>query len=512
MYRFDYIIVGSGLAGLYAAYKAAKYGKVAIVTKCKLNENNSFYAQGGIAAVTDNLDSVDLHISDTLVAGRGLCNREAVEILAKEAPQRIQELIEEGMIFDSVNGELTLGLEGGHSKRRVLHAGGDITGRRVMEFMISKVNASKNITILENYSLLTLITDKTRCYGAICWDQKKETTQKLYSSFTILATGGASAIYNRSTNPEGSIGDGIAIAYKSGCEIMDLEFIQFHPTTLYTPKNRSFLISEAVRGEGAYLINSKGERFMEGVHPLKELAPRDIVSQEIHKQPGGYAYLTLNHLDSNHIKSRFPHIYKQCKDIGEDLADKIAVAPAAHYTIGGIYTDLNSKTSLDNLYACGEVASNGLMGANRLASNSLAECLVFGARAIEDSIGCIKYTISEDIDIEYYKDNGKFASYLEIIDQVKNILTESAGIIRSEKALSKGLEKVDFLMSKIIETNEYYSILSSNILVVAKLILNGALNRRESRGGHFREDYILEDSKTYHIIQKNGEEVKKIYR
>lgn len=512
MYKFDYIVIGSGLAGLYAAYKASKYGKVAIVTKCNINENNSYYAQGGIAAVTNNLDSTELHIKDTIIAGRGLCNKEAVEVLAKEAPLRIQELIKEGMEFDSVNGQLTLGLEGGHSKRRILHAGGDITGRRVMEFMISKVRASKEITILENYNVLQLISSKTTCYGVNCWDEKKERSEIILASYTIIATGGASAIYKRSTNPQSSVGDGIAIAFNAGCEIMDIEFIQFHPTTLYTPQNRSFLISEAVRGEGAFLLNCNGDRFMDGIHPLKELAPRDIVSQEIYKQPGGFAYLSLKHLDPTHIKSRFPHIYKQCKDIGEDLTDQIPVAPAAHYTIGGIYTNLHSKTSLDNLYACGEVAANGLMGANRLASNSLAECLVFGARAVEDSLKQSFNNTIEPQNIDYYKDNGNFACYLELSDKVKTILTESAGIIRSEKKISNGLEKINHLMSTIKDTKEYYSILSSNILVVAKLILTGAINRNESRGGHFREDFNKEDSKAYHTIQKKGEEVKKIYR
>lgn len=388
MFKFDYIVIGSGLAGLYAAYKASMRGSVAVITKSFLRESNSFNAQGGIAAVTSEDDSTEMHKEDTLVAGRGLCEESSVDILVNEGPARIQEIIAEDMKFDTENGELALGLEGGHHKRRILHAGGDSTGRWVTEFAISKVKSQHHIQIFENTLLLDLLVKDGVCYGVRCWSENSELQSEskgseviLHADHVFLTSGGASAIYARTTNPLTTIGDGIAIAYKAGCRIVDMEFIQFHPTGLYRKdSSQAFLISEAVRGEHAHLLDKNGNRFMIPLHELAELAPRDVVARSIYKQmkmdERPYVMLSLKHLDREMILKRFPAIYAKCKECGYDLTQEIPVAPAAHYSVGGILSNHNGRTDIKRLYVCGEVAATGIMGANRLASNSLIECLV----------------------------------------------------------------------------------------------------------------------------------------
>ena len=529
MRKFDYIIVGSGLAGLYAAYKASAKGSVAVITKSFLRESNSFNAQGGIAAVTSRDDNPEIHKSDTLIAGRGLCEDRSVEILVNEGPDRIAEIIAEGMEFDTVNGVLALGLEGGHHKRRILHAGGDATGRWITEFAIKKVLERDNISIFENTLLLDLLVSEGECYGVRCWSEnealqsagEKGSEVLLYANHVFLTSGGASAVYARTTNPQTTIGDGLAIAYKSGCRILDMEFIQFHPSGLYLKDSqRAFLISEAVRGERAHLLDKNGKRFMVPIHELAELAPRDIVARSISKQmqKDGMPYVTLSlkHLDKEMILQRFPGIYAQCKEFGYDLTQEIPVAPAAHYSVGGVMSNNEGRTDVKRLYVCGEVAATGIMGANRLASNSLIECLVFASRAVEDSVKVGAVKECPHFDHEYTKDEANAELYARLKEQVSEIMNSHAGIIRSEEGLKEGLKKIEALSQSIkqrqaqrqVSGREYYLEASRRLLCVARLIMSPALLRQESRGGHYREDFpCADEAYALHSVQRKGEEI-----
>ncbi|MBR3775428.1 MAG: L-aspartate oxidase [Alistipes sp.] len=528
MRKFDYIIVGSGLAGLYAAYKASAKGSVAVITKSFLRESNSFNAQGGIAAVTSRDDNPEIHKSDTLIAGRGLCEDRSVEILVNEGPDRIAEIIAEGMEFDTVNGVLALGLEGGHHKRRILHAGGDATGRWITEFAIKKVLERDNISIFENTLLLDLLVSEGECYGVRCWSEnealqsdEKGSEVLLYANHVFLTSGGASAVYARTTNPQTTIGDGLAIAYKSGCRILDMEFIQFHPSGLYLKDSqRAFLISEAVRGERAHLLDKNGKRFMVPIHELAELAPRDIVARSIYKQmqKDGMPYVTLSlkHLDKEMILQRFPGIYAQCKEFGYDLTQEIPVAPAAHYSVGGVMSNNEGRTDVKRLYVCGEVAATGIMGANRLASNSLIECLVFASRAVEDSVKVGAVKECPHFDYEYTKDEANAELYARLKEQVSEIMNSHAGIIRSEEGLKEGLKKIEALSQSIkqrqaqrqVSGREYYLEASRRLLCVARLIMSPALLRQESRGGHYREDFpCADEAYALHSVQRKGEEI-----
>ena len=527
MLKFDYVVIGSGLAGLYAAYKASAKGSVAVITKSFIRESNSFNAQGGIAAVTSEDDSPEIHKSDTLIAGRGLCEDSSVDILVNEGPERIEEIIADDMKFDTENGSLALGLEGGHHKRRILHAGGDSTGRWITEFAISKVEFQNNITIFENTLLLDLMVKDGECYGVRCWSdnpklQSKESGSEvlIYANHVFLTSGGASAVYARTTNPLTTIGDGVAIAYKAGCRIVDMEFIQFHPSGLYRKgSSQAFLISEAVRGERAHLLDKNGKRFMVPIHELAELAPRDIVARSIFKQMKidgrPFVTLSLKHLDREMILKRFPAIYAKCKEYGYDLTQEIPVAPAAHYSVGGVLSNNNGRTDIKRLYVCGEVAATGIMGANRLASNSLIECLVFANRAIEDSVkeGTIK-----DIpifDTQYQRNEENADVYSHIRERVSEIMNLYAGIIRSETSLTEGLREIDELehivdniCSKYDDSKEYYVEASRRLLCVARLIMQPALMRKESRGGHYREDYPCTDETfAVHSVQRCGEQI-----
>ena len=527
MLKFDYVVIGSGLAGLYAAYKASAKGSVAVITKSFIRESNSFNAQGGIAAVTSEDDNPEIHKSDTLIAGRGLCEDSSVDILVNEGPERIEEIIADDMKFDTENGSLALGLEGGHHKRRILHAGGDSTGRWITEFAISKVESQNNITIFENTLLLDLMVKDGECYGVRCWSdnpklQSKESGSEvlIYANHVFLTSGGASAVYARTTNPLTTIGDGVAIAYKAGCRIVDMEFIQFHPSGLYRKESsQAFLISEAVRGERAHLLDKNGKRFMVPIHELAELAPRDIVARSIFKQMKidgrPFVTLSLKHLDREMILKRFPAIYAKCKEYGYDLTQEIPVAPAAHYSVGGVLSNNNGRTDIKRLYVCGEVAATGIMGANRLASNSLIECLVFANRAIEDSVkeGTIK-----DIpifDTQYQRNEENADVYSHIRERVSEIMNLYAGIIRSETSLTEGLREIDELehivdniCSKYDDSKEYYVEASRRLLCVARLIMQPALMRKESRGGHYREDYPCTDETfAVHSVQRCGEQI-----
>ena len=516
MNRYDYIIVGSGLAGLYSSHRASRYGNVALITKSGIRESNSYFAQGGIAAVTDEEDATEYHFDDTIIAGRGLSDHHAVDILVNEGPVRIKELIDEGMEFDMQNGELALGLEGGHHRRRILHAGGDITGKRITDFMIEKVSVNPNISIFENLAAIEILVSENICCGVRTWDLNSGEERIFTGDYTILATGGASAIYTHTTNPSTSVGDGIAIACRAGCQIADMEFIQFHPTSVYTESEKTYLISEAVRGEGAHLVNIKGERFMTAIHENGELAPRDIVARsiykEIQKQKEPFVYLTLNHLDPEKIKKRFPNIFAKLSTLGINMCERIPVAPAAHYMVGGIKTDTDGESSLKNLFVCGELASTGVMGANRLASNSLLECLVFGYRAIERSRNAIPSTIKsgeENFTPLFRIDYSRKGEFAELSKRVARILTTNAGIVRNEELLHNGLFRLEAeRIMYVKEDNEIFDLVGENLIIVAELIIKSAMMRRESRGGHYREDFPKENETfIHHIIQQRGREI-----
>lgn len=518
MIKFDYIVVGGGLSGLYTAFLLSKKGKVALLAKTSLSESNSYQAQGGLAAVTDEEDNEHLHYLDTLEAGRGLCNNEAVDILTKEAPKRIEELISMGMKFDEEQGKISLGLEGGHSHKRILHAGGDATGRLVTQFVTDLVLKEDNISIFENHIAIELITSGNKCIGLWCYNEKEHSQMAMVSSAVVLATGGAAALYNPTTNPLTSLGDGLILAHDAGAELMDLEFIQFHPTALYVPNESSFLISEAVRGEGAYLLDATGSRFMLAKHELAELAPRDVVAREIYntmeRDRLGKVTLSLKHLDCKHITSRFPTIAKYCKSKGMSLCDNIPVTPAAHYSVGGIRVNLNGKTNIDGLYAVGEVSATGVMGANRLASNSLTECLVFGKRIADDIHNKPEVTTYvtggyEPLRLYELSKESLLANEVESIMQLlRNTMTRNVGIVRDKKKLVEGIELIKKVIKSVEPKKDLY--VSQRLLYnrcrVALFIAKSALLRKESRGGHYRTDYpsSMEQEKAYHTVIRNN--------
>lgn len=502
-FHYDFIIIGSGLAGLNAALYASRFGKAALITKSKLDVSSTYWAQGGIAAAVADDDSTEYHLEDTLTAGAGLCRREVVEILVNEGPDRIKDLIDLGMKFDEKRGKLELGLEGNHSKRRVLHAGGDSTGREIIHFLAGKVAENNNIDIFENTHAFDLIAEDDSCAGVHVYNWKIKENQVFLGKGTIIAAGGATGIYSRTTNPHSSTGDGVFLAYNSGAEIANMELIQFHPSSLVTGKEETFLISEAVRGEGAYLLNSKNERFMLEIDSRGELAPRDIVAYEMNRQlsiPGNVVYLSLKHLDPDKIRNRFSNIYNQVKKYGLRLcSDLIPVAPAAHYMIGGVKTGLSGETNIQGLYACGETACTGVHGANRLASNSLLECLVFSKRAVDHSIaGPVSDSgiVNRSALIDYHVNNGKSKIFLGQRNKIAEVLSEHVGVARNESGLKKALNLFKLQRKKFdFDKREYHSKRFLSLLTVAELITESALLRKESRGGHRRTDYVNQEKR-----------------
>jgi len=512
---FDFLIIGGGLAGLYSANYAANFGRVAVLTKSTLEVSNSFWAQGGIAAAIGKDDSTKFHFDDTIKAGRGLCNKDAVKILVEEGRERILELIKLGMSFDKANGNVTLGLEGGHSRRRILHAGGDSTGREVVNYFTGIVKENKNIKIFENTFVYQPLVSNNKCFGAYAYNYLTKENFLFTSPNTILATGGASGIFSRTTNPHTSTGDGIALAYNAGAEISDMEFIQFHPTSFYTQSGETFLISEAVRGEGAYVVNEEGQRFLQSFDEQAELAPRDVVSAAIFTEMSSSGstnvYLTLSHLDHEKMKNRFSYIYNKALKYGVDITtDLVPIAPASHYMIGGIKTDLYGETNINGLFACGESASTGVHGANRLASNSLLECIVFGKRVVDkakESKKC-KDAIKTH-DINFFVNEKKEKSYDLLRKKLSKIMTDKVGILRSGQSIKDALNEIEMISDDFdYEKKEYYSNKLSNEVIVCKLIAKSALAREESRGAHKRKDYPGENpSMTYHIIQQRGKDI-----
>ena len=516
----DYLVIGSGLAGLYSAYYASQFGNVTLLTKHSLETSSSYWAQGGIASAMDEDDSPKLHFDDTITAGRGLCKKNAVEILVNEGPERIKELIKDGMQFVTENGHFSLGREGGHSRRRVLHSKGNETGKCIVEFLIGKIKDNPKIKVIDNVLVFKLLKKENECIGckAFKWETKEEIN--FLAKATILATGGAAGIFKTSTNPYSSTGDGVVLGYNAGAVVSNMEFMQFHPTAFYSPTGETFLISEAVRGEGAYLLDHHGARFMREIHELAELAPRDVVSKAIFKKmkedKSNHLFLSLQHLDPEKTKERFTNIYNEAKKFGIDITkDLVPVAPAAHYMIGGISTDLNGCTSINRLYACGEVANTGVHGANRLASNSLLECMVFSKRAVDHSL-----TLNNDTtipsslkDANFKVDEEKNQAYLELKNKVADIMNKYVGIARSSDSLLSAIKDLNELDKEWeYEKNEYYSERLKSIKTVGKLIIKGALEREESIGAHLRIDFPNQYEKRYFVFQskENGIEMKEM--
>jgi L-aspartate oxidase len=511
VFEFETVVIGSGLAGLSAAYHSSKYGKVAIVTKSQLDISNSYYAQGGIAAVINGEDNFESHMNDTLEAGRGLCDKDAVEMLVKEGSRRVLEMIELGMEFDKKDDKYFLGLEGGHSKRRILHAGGDATGKMLTSFLLQKVIEQPTVKSFENVTALKLIKSGNCITGLHAYDFVSGKNIIFRTKAVIIATGGLSRVFLRSTNPYTATGDGIAMAYDAGAKIADFEFIQFHPTALFVPGKDAYLISEAVRGEGAWLLNENGERFMKKVHSMAELAPRDVVAYNIFKQikssKTGRIYLSLKHLDKQEIKNRFANIYRQLEVYGFDLTkDLLPVAPAAHYMVGGIRTNLDAETNISGLFVCGEAASTGAMGANRLASNSLLECLVFGKRASEKAATLNNQNCELPEVAPMHIDSANEPVYLEMQNEIATLMSEKMGIVRNKEEISEAVEKLSEIEKRFSDyKNEYNLFKIKNTAVVCKLIAQAALVREESRGGHIRMDFPNEnpDFEVHSIQQKN---------
>lgn len=507
--EFDTVVIGSGLAGLSAAYHASKIGSVAIVTKSQLDTSNSYYAQGGIAAAISPEDSPEQHLRDTLVTGRGLCDRDAVEVLVNEGRERVLEMIDLGMQFDRENGKIVLGLEGGHTKRRILHAGGDATGKELTCFKLKLVKQQKNIQAFEYVAAIKLLKKNHQIQGVQGYDFKSGENIVFKSKAVILATGGLSRIFERSTNPHTATGDGIALAYDAGARIADIEFIQFHPSALCLPNSDAYLISEAVRGEGAWLINQEGERFMKDIHPLAELAPRDVVAysifRQIQKSGQKHIFLSLKHLNKEKIRKRFKNINLHLHEVGLDLTeDLIPISPAAHYMVGGVRTNLDAESNISGLFVCGEVASTGVMGANRLASNSLLECLVFGKRASEKAAKLkaseTKLELPEPVHVNH--ENEKI--FLEYQNEMAGLMSENLGIVRNGESIRKALDRfIEIDKSFEQHENEYNLIKIKNTATICKLIATAALLREESRGGHIREDFQKENPDLrVHIIQE----------
>lgn len=491
----DVIVIGAGIAGLFTAIKASEANqKVILVTKKSVLESNTRYAQGGIAAVIAEDDSPVYHFQDTLTAGAGLCSQDAVEVLVNEGPQLLNDLIRLGTQFDVENGEFALTREGAHSQRRILHANGDATGAEIIRALSKAALKHLDIEVWDNHFVIDLITAEGRCCGVLL---EKPNGEKIFlqAKATVLCSGGAGQLYRYTTNPEIATGDGIAMAYRAGAVIRDVEFVQFHPTALCYPGAPRFLISEAVRGEGAVLRNSKGERFMAKYHPQAELAPRDIVARaivsEMEKTKSTFVYLDITHESADMIKHRFPTIYEFCLQYGLDLtSDWIPVAPAAHYMMGGVKTDLNGETSVERLFACGEVSSTGVHGANRLASNSLSEAIVFGKRIVERIKQVKPIDQVPPISVNFRRDEAPKRPVAEGRLKLQKTMLRFVGLKRTAKGLEKGydeLRKLLFLFDTRLSGQEEYEL--ANLLICALLSTKAALIREESRGGHYREDF-----------------------
>jgi L-aspartate oxidase len=533
MKQYDFLVLGSGIAGLFYALKVAPHGRVAIITKKDRAESNTNYAQGGIAAVTSKEDSFELHLRDTLTAGAGLCREDVVRTIVSEGPARIAELIELGMQFSEREApgedggrQLDLGREGGHSKRRILHAK-DVTGREIERALLNAVARQSNIDVFENHIAIDLITSQklgyvgtNRCLGAHVFDKKAQAVETFAAPVTLLATGGCGKVYLYTTNPDIATGDGVAMAYRAGASIANMEFIQFHPTCLYHPRAKSFLISEAVRGEGGVLKSLEGAEFMDAHHPLKSLAPRDIVARaidsEMKKSGADYVLLDITHKPARFLIDRFPNIYQTCLGYGIDITkEPIPVVPAAHYQCGGVATSVDGETEVPGLYAVGEVACTGLHGANRLASNSLLEAVVCANRAALKAAA--RPRSKDEFKIPPWQ-SGKAHNPDEMVvvshnwDEIRRCMWDYVGIVRTDKRLQRAQTRIANLQEEIHDYYWNFIVTADllelrNIATVAELIVRSALQRPESRGLNYNLDHpqpAPEWSQRDTVLRKTG--------
>ena len=526
---YDFLVIGSGIAGLTFALKVAKFGSVAVITKEKVMDSNTSLAQGGIASVFDELDSFDLHIQDTLASGDGICNPDVVETVVKDGPDRINELIQLGVKFNTrknahpqeASDQLDLGREGGHSQNRIVHAQ-DMTGKEIERVLVSHLQQHDNIILLENHIAIDLITLSTSmkrglittthedcCCGAYVLDKTTGRVLSFSAKITLLATGGAGKVYLYTSNPDVATGDGIAMAYRAGATLANLEFVQFHPTCLYHPDAKNFLISEAVRGEGGILIDEQGNPFMQKYDPQKDLACRDVVARaidtELKKSGDDSVFLDISHKKSESVQNRFPNIYQKCLSFGYDMTkEPIPVVPAEHYMCGGIATDLYARTDIQNLYAIGETACTGLHGANRLASNSLIEAVVYANNASTQAIKELKEDeFKPHPEIPDWDDTGTTDSDEVIMvshnwDEIRRLMWNYVGIVRSNKRLARAKRRIDIIQNEIQEYYWNFKVESGlvelrNIATVAELIIKCASYRKESRGLHYNLEYPKRD-------------------
>jgi L-aspartate oxidase len=484
----DFVVVGAGVAGLRAAIELARSGRVLVIAKDSLRESSSEYAQGGIAAALSDDDEVELHEQDTIIAGDGLCDTDAVRTLVEEAPAAIEQLIEWGTAFDRDGARLLFAREGAHSRNRVLHAHGDSTGREIVRTLAQQAGSLENVTFQSFAAVTDLLVESGEVIGVSALDEASGSTVLIQARGTLLTTGGLGRVFENTTNPDVATGDGVACAYRAGAEIADIEFVQFHPTALYIPDAPRFLLSEALRGEGAYLRNAAGERFMERYHPSKELAPRDVVSRsivmELRASGDASAYLDLTHLPPGFVRQRFPRIYNTCRRYGIDLENAPApVRPAAHYAMGGVRTDLFGQTTMPRLYAAGEVACTGVHGANRLASNSLLEGLVFGARAGQAMCALVALPEAEEA-------NWPSALFPAITERdVRAIAWNSCGILRSGPELAAAHKRLQSRALRPIESPGRADFELRSMHQIASLIAQASVAREESRGAHYRTDF-----------------------
>mgnify|MGYP003682970713 FL=1 len=528
-FKHDILIIGSGAAGLTAALHLAPFSKVGVLSKGPLTAANTFYAQGGVAAVLDEGDSVEAHINDTLIAGGGLCREDAVRFTVENGPDAIRWLIRQGVGFtrevhDDGRREYHLTREGGHSHRRVIHAA-DATGFAISSTLIEKIQQQENVSLFESRVAIDLITSQKlglsgkRVFGAYVLNNDTLEVEVHEAKFVLLATGGASKAYLYTSNPDVATGDGIAMAWRAGCRVGNMEFNQFHPTCLYHPEARSFLITEAIRGEGGQLKLPNGERFMHRFHEMGELAPRDIVARAIDHEMKRLGvdclYLDISHKPKDFICSHFPTVYDRCKSLGIDISQEpIPVVPAAHYTCGGVLTDLRGRTDLGGLYAIGETAFTGLHGANRMASNSLLECMVFAISACQDIAELLSKAPDipdiADWDESQVTDSDEAVVISHNWEELRRFMWDYVGIVRTDKRLQRATHRVNLLKQEILE---YYSnfkvnndlIELRNLVQIAELIIRCALSRQESRGLHYTLDYpeLMEEAKDTLIVPGN---------